>query len=350
MKLNKFKFEITIIIILFLFKYINFKIHNKIGVIGLEHSQNVGNNLLKYAMFIKLKELGYSPFIVGKRFFSNNISFIQNAVNIRLIKNFSEIKENDFDILMVNSDQTWRRCMDNFFDVAFLKFAENWNKTKFTYGTSFGVDIWEYNQKDEEIAKNLLKSFSGLSVREKSAVELIEKHLGYKAVFVLDPTFLIEKKYYLNLIKNFKSEIINQINNKNFIFSYILTTSFKVKEYLSYVENVTNEKIFRLTIEKNNQVEEFLFGITNCRAVITDSFHGTVFSILFKKPFIAFQKESIDSRFNNLDGLFQIKNRIFNLDSIPPISLLNEPLIINNTQLIKLKRRSIQYLKKNLNS
>ena len=226
---------------------------------------------------------------------------------MRLIKNFSEIKENDFDILMVNSDQTWRKCMNYFYDVAFLKFAEHWNKIKFNYGSSLGVKVWTFNKEDEKIAKNLLKNFTGLSVREISDVELIKKHLGFKVQFVLDPTLLIDKKYYLKLIKNFESDIINQVNNNNYFFSYI--------------------------IDKNNQVEEFLYGIINSKGVITDSYHGTIFSIIFKKPFISFQEELVDSRFNSLKKILDIQNRIFTFDSIPPISLLNQPLIINETKL-----------------
>ena len=207
---------------------------------------------------------------------------------------------------MVNSDQTWRRCMADFYDVAFLKFAEHWNKTKFTYGTSFGVESWEYSKEDEIIAKNLLKDFTALSVREESAVKLIEKHLGLNAQFVLDPTLLIDKKYYLNLIKNFTSEIIDQIYNNDYIFAYILTSSDIVKDYLEYVESLPNIKFFLLTTDKKNQVQEFLYGIINSKAVITDSFHGTVFSIIFNKPFISFQKESADSRFNKLSHIKKI--------------------------------------------
>ena len=314
----------------------------------MEHSQNVGNNLLKLAMSIKLSELGYCPYFVGKLYYNNDISFIKNNINIRLITNFSEINENDFDILMVNSDQTWKKGIDNFYDVAFLKFAENWKKTKFTYGASLGVEKWEYNKSEEKIAKHLLQNFTGLSVRENSAVKLIEKHLGFKVQFVLDPTFLINKKYYLNLINNFKSSIFNHKNNNKYIFSYILRKPGKIKKYLSYVESILQTKIFHLTINNKNQVKEFLYGIVNCKAVITNSFHGTVFSIIFKKPFISFQQKVNDSRFNNLDEIFNIKNRIFNADSIPPVSLLKQPLIINETKLSLLKMQSISFLKKNL--
>ena len=85
-------------------------------------------------MYYKISELGYNPVMIGTKAYNNNISFIQNAIKIRIIqKNFSEIKENDYDILMVNSDQTWRKWDKHFYDIAFLKFSENWNKYKFIY-------------------------------------------------------------------------------------------------------------------------------------------------------------------------------------------------------------------------
>ncbi len=349
----KLKYNLIIIIIFFSFKsiYIEFlKLKKKIGVIGLAHSQNIGNNLLKYAIFIKLSELGYSPYIVGRQDTNQNISFITNAVNIRLIDNFSDIKQNDFDILIVNSDQTWKKWDKYFYDIAFLKFAENWTIPKFTYGVSTGLEYWEFNKEDEQIAKHLLTNFSGISVREENAVELIENHLGFKAQFVLDPTLLIEKKYYINLIKNFKSEIGNKINNEEFIFVYTLSFPETMKNYLSYIKNNLNTKIFFLTMGDKNQVLEFIYGIYNCKAVITDSFHGTIFSILFKKPFITFILEVRgQSRLKSLDRIFNIKNRLYNLDSFPPLSLLNSPLIVNTNKLKLLKRKSINYLKRNLN-
>ena len=242
----KSKYKFIIIFIFFSFKcnYTKYlKLKKKIGVIGLAHSQNIGNNLLKYAIFVKLSELGYSPYIVGKQDNNQNISFITNAANIRIINNFSDINEKDFDILIVNSDQTWRKWDKNFYDIAFLKFAENWTIPKFAYGVSTGIEYWEFNKEDEQIAKHLLANFSGISVREKNAVKLIENHLGFKAQFVLDPTLLIEKTHYLNLIKDFKSEIGNKINNEEYIFVYTLSFPENMRNYLTYIKN-KNKNIF----------------------------------------------------------------------------------------------------------
>jgi len=304
-------------------------------------------------MFNILTELGYYPIIVGKRFLDHNISFITNNVNVRLIRNFLDINESDFDILMVNSDQTWTKYNSDFYDVAFLKFAENWNKPKFTYAVSLGSDKWVYTKEDEKIAKNLIKNFSGLSVREKSSAALIEIHLGVRPQFVLDRTFLINKNYYLNLIKNFKSDITDPLNKENYIFAYILTNSSKIEKYLSHVTKTLNMKISYLNIFHKNQVEEFLSGIIYCKAAITDSYHGTLFSIIFKKPFITFINYSSvfsdPNRFKSIGELLNIGNRFFNLNSFPPISLLKEPLHFNEEKLISLKRESIDYLKTNLN-
>lgn len=355
MQFNEFKFKIFIIFMILSIKSFQNKLKytkKRVGVIGLAHSQNVGNNLLKYAIFIKLSELGFCPFIVGKIFKKHNISFISNHVNIRLIRKFSDINENEFDILMVNSDQTWTKYNFDFYDVAFLRFAENWKKKKFTYGVSLGSEKWVYSKKDERIAKHLLNKFTGLSVREKSSIALIEIHLGFKPQLVLDPTFLINKKYYISLIKNFKSELINPLDKDNFIFSYILTKSRNIEEYLLHVKKNLNIKICELNIFNKNQVEEFLNGIYHCKAIITDSYHGTVFSIIFKKPFITFMNInsvfSDPNRFKSLGEIINIKNRIFDLNSFPPISLLKLPLVINDKKLITLKKESINYLKKNL--
>lgn len=342
----------AIFIFIFLVNYFNFiyiRIKKRIGIIGLEHSQNIGNNLLKFALSIKLSELGYSPYIVGKKFAGQNISFLTNAVNVRLINNFSEIKESDYDILMVNSDQTWRKWNKDFYDIAFLKFAENWNIKKFVYGASLGTETWRFDKTDEKIAKILLKNFTGLSVREKDSIQLIEKNLGLKAQFVLDPTLLINKKYYLNIIKNYKSEIIKDIYNEKFIFSYAITLPKQLEKFFDYVKTLLNIKIYYITLLNQNLIHEFLLGIINCKAVITDSFHATIFSIIFKKPFVTIINNFNDhSRFNSLDKIFNIKNRIFDLNTTPPISLLKEPLIINETKLRILKKESIDYLKKNL--
>ena len=110
-------------------------------------------------------------------------------------------------------------------------------------------------------------------------------------------------------------------------------------------------KIYFIDINTQNQIKKFIYGIYNCRAVITDSYHGTIFSIIFNKPFISsVDGEKGRERFNTLKEVFGLKDRIFNLNSIPNISLLKTPLNFKKNLLTPLKKQSIDFLKKNLNS
>ena len=224
---------VFIIIFLFLSNY-NLNLRKKVGVIGLRHEVNIGNILLKYAMSIKLIELGFEPYIIGTHWKNKNISFLKKTTNLIIIKhNFTEIKRNDYDFLIVNSDQTWRKFDDFFYDYGFLQFAEKWNITKFVYGASLGYNYWTLTKKDEVIIKNLLKKFRAVSVREKGSIKLINKHLGINPVLVLDPTLLINKKYYLNLVKNYKGNINA---SEKYIFNYSIRKENNLIEFIKLIK------------------------------------------------------------------------------------------------------------------
>ena len=351
LKIRYFKIKIISFLFFFLIFLIlknNYR-KKKIGVIGLEHSLNIGNILLKYAMFTELSNLGYDPYIVGMKI-THDISFIQNTTKLILINSsYSEIKQNDFDILMVNSDQTWRKWplynYKYFYDIAFLKFAEKWDIPKFVYGASLGINNWEkFNEDDQKIAKILLKNFSGISVREKGSINLIENYLGIRPNFVLDPTLLIDKKYYLCLIKNYNGNISS---NNDYIFFYTIT---KVYNLTKLINKITEQKKYKIFSTKYD-IKDFIYGIYYSKGVITDSFHGTVFSIIFQKPFITLVNEkSGEERFNSLKDIFKIGNRLFDINSEPDISLLEKPLNLKMNLFNKLKKQSIQFINKNLKS
>ena len=348
--LFKLLFLLPLILYNLIIKEMRFNIGKKpkIGVVGLGHSQNIGNNLLKYSIFIFLKNYGFEPYIIGKHLKQTNISFLETYTNVRKIKDFSEIKEKDYDILMVNSDQTWRKWNKDFYNIAFLKFSKNWKISKFIYGTSIGFNEWKFTKKDENIAKYLLKNFTGISVREENLVKLIKNHLGMKAIFVLDPTLLIDKKNYLRIIKNYK---FNFNEKENYIFTYTIWHNEIRKimgEFITEVKEKLNYPIYNVDMHGIEYIEKFLYGISHCKAVITDSFHGTAFSIIFNKPFISFRRKK-DERLKTLGNVLGIKDRIIDLDKKPDVTLLNIDLSIKKAELNKLKLRSIRYLKQNLN-
>ena len=352
-KKNIFNFYFPIVFIILLLIYLSdiikkFHQNVKLGIICLEHSQNIGNNLLKFAMYYKISELGYNPVMIGTKAYNNNISFIQNAIKIRIIqKNYSEIKENDYDILMVNSDQTWRKWDKHFYDIAFLKFSENWNKYKFIYGASLGYDSWKFNKTVEDIARPLLKKFKSLSFRDINTVRFVREHLGFNSTFTLDPTLLINRNIYLSLIKEYQSDI----KENKYIFVYKIINSTRINNFLQKVKKILKINLVIVDMNDNDQINKFIYGISKSIAVITDSFHASIFSIIFNKPFIAFINQiNDDGRFKTIKKIFNLDNRILNINDSAEISLLETPLKINKRLLNSLKRKSINFLKKNLNS
>ena len=285
-KSNIIKIMFFFIIIFIILKKPNKK---KIGVVGLKNHNNIGNNLVKFSMYIKLKEFGFEPTIIGFSSKYQNYDFLKKHVKLKEVsKTFSELKENDYNILMVNSDQTWNGNKNNttlLLNYGYLKFAENWTIPRFVYGASLGVNHWKFSKNFDIMARRLITKFSDFSVRERDSIKLVKKHLGVNPQFVLDPTFIIDKKYYLDLIKDFK---VNFHSKEKYLCIYQLDKNKKIEKLIKKVSKKYNYTIYKINRFKDNYIENFIFYINISNAVITDSYHGTIFSIIFKKPFISF--------------------------------------------------------------
>lgn len=343
---SKYKLIMIIFLLLIILK-IKYNKKLKIGIIGVRHEVNIGNNLIKFAISIKLSELGFIPYIIGTHWNNFTLSFINKTVNLVIIKNnFSEIKKDQYDILMVNSDQTWRKFDENYYDYGFLKFAKNWTIPKFIYGASLGFDYWPFNAEEEKNIKVLIKQFKNISVREQGSINLIKKHLKIEPEFVLDPTLLIDKKYYINIIRNYSSNIYI---NDNYIFAYIITVEKNMDNFINRASKKLNYKVYNMTLDNQSTVEEFIYRTINCQAIVTNSYHGTIFSIIFNKPFVTFNfKDSARERLISLGNLFGFKNRIFEYNQNPNVNLLTLTLDVNLTLINYLRLKSIEYIKKNI--
>ena len=358
-KTNKRKIIIIILILLILLILENIITYNffrknkkRVCIINLLNCLNVGNILVKFSLYKKLKELGFYPTIVASVSPPKvNIDFLKRTTNLKVIrKNFSELNEKDYDYIAVNSDQTWAYYIDKkyFYDIAFLAFAKNWKIPKFIYGASIARDKWFYTKEDEEVAKKLLKNFTGISFREKNLVRMAKKYLDINGVFVLDPTLLLDKKYYLNEIRYYQSKLKS---TDKFIFIYQLDNNPILEEIVKESVKKFDFKIYKHNLNKDDYIESFIFGISKCQAVITDSFHGTVFSIKFNKPFLSFiNRYRGKGRFDSLKEVFNLENRIIDTlnNNTIDINLLNMPLILNNTLYSELQNFSLNYLKRNL--
>ena len=336
--------------------YNSFYYKKRVGVVCLRNSHNVGNILVKYSMFKKLEELGFNATIITPgNFGKKELTFINNTFNRNLYlinKSFSdELKERDFDYLLVNSDQTWTyNPAKYYYDIAFLRFAKNWFKVKkFVYAASIGTDRLNYRIiSDNSTIKKLTSNFTGISFREIGTIKLFKQYLGIKGVFVLDPTLIIDKQYYLNEIKGYKGDLKSE---EKYIFVYQLDKNEIINRFIEDSSKKLNYKVFKFKFYRPDVIESFIFGISNSQCIITDSFHGTIFSIIFNKPFITFiNKHRGIERFDTLKNVFNLYNRIIyplNQTNIDKNLLIKKPNV-NQTLLNQLRNLSINYLKKNL--
>ena len=181
---------------------------------------------------------------------------------------------------------------------------------------------------------------------EKSIyAKMDEENLNIKPYFVLDPTFLLDKQYYLDLIQNYKRDFDF---NKKYLMVYQLDKNEIIKKFLNDAVKLLNYTIYEVSQQDEFYVENFLFAMNISQAVISDSYHGSVFSIIFNKPFISFINYGRGGqRFVSLKDTFNLHNRIIDSrNSTTNLSLLLEPLVINQTKLSELKAISINFLRK----
>ena len=262
-------------------------------------------------------------------------AFIQKYICRRIIDRYEIISPNDYDAIVVGSDQVWRRryMPGNDVRIAFLDFTKGWNIKRIAYAASFGVDIWEYDPKDTKIAKKAIQRFDAVSTREKSGVDLCKNYLYYtSAIQVLDPTMLLDKRDYEKLVEQ-SDQTYKPDGN---LMLYILDYTEGKREFVNKVAKKLNLRPFDTnskyevkgaTLDEIVQppVEQWLRSFRDSSYVITDSFHACVFSILFHKPFIVIGNKSRGlARFDSLLSLFELEDRmvIENTD----ISLCDRPI------------------------
>lgn len=260
---------------------------------------------------------------------------------------------------IVGSDQVWRPAYSATVSSFFLDFLPNTQFIKISYAASFGIDVWPFTEEDSAKFGKLLNAFKAVSVREDSAVALCKTHWGIDAKLVLDPTLLLDKQDYINFC-----DLKSDGNNKD-IMVYILDKNPSkvniVKEVSGILDLSINEvgakdkfwNVGSKEIEKCvvPPVSEWISGFMNAEFVVTDSFHGMVFSILFEKPFICIgNKMRGITRFTSLLKLFKLEDRlIYSFDDFD-CNIINKPIDYKQVNYIRQqeKIKSILFLSKAL--
>ena len=252
------------------------------------------------------------------------IRFKEQYIHSRILSCLSDVKEGDYDAIVVGSDQIWRskyfkEMWKSAMADAFLEFTKTWNIKRIAYAPSFGVDNWELTDEETVRCREMIKLFSGVSVREVSGVDLCDKYLNIPATHVLDPTMLLDTEEYIALSKDKRTHkrtgnLLCYILDDNSKKQDLIYKIAKERSLTPFSVNCSNVKKTAPINERiKPSVEEWLQGFYNAELVITDSFHACVFSILFKKPFIALGNTKRGmSRFSSLLDMLGLRHHLLN--------------------------------------
>ncbi|KAB0494584.1 polysaccharide pyruvyl transferase family protein [Pseudomonas vancouverensis] len=374
----------------------------KIAILTQPLGKNYGGIMQAWALQQVLKGMGYEPTTIDRRPTARSIAFkltqiiyrhtmkaigkrkgifdstrhMQHAT--RNMQNFivqhiamSEEMDNTIKIkkhferheyyaVIVGSDQTWRPSYSPNIYNYFLDFIPNSNIKRISYASSFGVDHWEYSKLETIKCQELAQKFDAISVREYSGINLCNLHLNTRAEAVLDPTLLLSPEDYARAFK-----LCDTSPKEEKLFTYILDATQKKKTAIKILEKTLGlaayssqpNSYFGSSESENIQdytfpmVESWIQSIFDSEFVLTDSFHGCAFSIIFNKPFIVLG--NIDrglSRFTSLLDALDLGSRITSGTDADLIRLTNEKINWDsvNKKLDLLKLESLSFLKSNL--
>lgn len=276
--------------------------------------------------------IGHKPFI----------DFILKHINSETVRVFTSNIEKEYgiDAFIVGSDQVWRPVFNQgrLYNM-YLDFASEPVK-KIAYSASFGVSRWEYNKKQTKKCRILVHRFNAVSVREDSAIALCQEHLGVNAELVLDPTLLLDMKDYERICHNTPKK-------EPYIFVYALRLNDDIiklsdkmaKELKTYVKIIQAGN----KLKREDCIEDWIASFRDAAYIVTDSFHGMAFSIIFNKPFLIVKNESGgNARYYSLLKQLGLENRIVDkINCLPEIDINWE---IVNEKRKNLKESSIHFL------
>lgn len=197
------------------------------------------------------------------------------------------IERGNYNAFIVGSDQVWRHAYTPDIETFFLGFMDAHDSRKrIAFSASFGTETCDIPEENIKKCRELISRFDAISVREHSGLNILKKDFGIdKAIQTLDPILLLDQQDYI--------DIINPTDGHNgfYIASYILDDTPDKEAILNDVCNRLKSPSEKMSCNYTGKpmptVSQWLATIADSEFVVTDSFHGCVFSIIFHKPFIA---------------------------------------------------------------
>lgn len=288
---------------------------------------DMGRYLKRFVFKIMQRPFLYSPTQKELSFIGQNTrNFIKENIALTEplgIDQLSRLLDHGYDGFIVGSDQVWRLDYSRNITSFFLDFIEkDGNTLKIAYAASFGVDSWKYPSDLTQACSKLAKTFNAISVRESSAVDLCKSFLDVEAKQVLDPVLLLSIEDLQALISKDST-----VEPSGGLVTYILDNSEWSRSVVSKIACLLNltpysvypSKPFYEAGPKSLEqcvlppLGQWLRGFRDASFIVTDSFHGTVLSMLFNKPFVTIGNANRgNSRFDSLLDLFGLKTRQLN--------------------------------------
>lgn len=346
----------------------------KLGIVTINDNDNYGNRLQNYATQEILKSINIEPKTLinssslnEKKFYvlrklknlGKNDTYNLNEERKKRFKEFNGFidyykkkitafsRDDKFDFYLTGSDQVWNPNFGRLRDVDLLSFV-NPNK-RISFSASFGVN--EISEKCQKKVNKQISKFKAISVREDSAKDIIERITTRNDIEVLiDPTMLLTAEEWDKVFKKPK-----QLTNDKYILNYFLgNLSEERKKEIYQVARENGCEVINL-LDKNSPFyetgpSEFLYLEKHAFLICTDSFHSSVFAIIYNRPFIVFDREDkeekMNSRIETLLKKFKLKNRKYTG------KITKENLQHDYTEAYKIlekeRQKSIEFLEKAL--
>lgn len=292
-----------------------------VGILTHPQHRNYGGILQCYALSTFLVKRGHTPIVISRTndnpfFLKRWILTILSALHIPRyyhpettdrtvrMRPFAEkyLKRTDticsqramkkvcrkygMNVVIVGSDQVWRADFALSYGYNyFLDFVPNGIK-KIAYAASFGLSEWQYTGEQTERIKDLLKDFRAVSVREEDAVGLCRANLNVDVCQVLDPTLLLNAEDYDTVCSN-------RLIDDPYVFVYWLGDKNEMNKLISpYIQIQMKVVVINLRDDVEQvSIEDWLSYIKYANCVLTDSFHGCIFSLIYHRPFKVFEND-----------------------------------------------------------
>lgn len=252
-------------------------------------------------------EVNYKKFIM---FYNKNFKKTKKSYTS---ENFCKVIEDEnINGFICGSDTIF--CIDEFggFDNGYYA---NFPCMKYGYTVAYAASFGDahFTQKDLEILSNRLNNFKALGLRENNMIDFAKKCTSVPVQKVLDPTLLLTSNDYEKIVAERQEE-------GEYLLLYVRRYNSIMEEFAQRIANENNWKIVEISLRATNAkhhrifyeagVEEFLSLVKYASCVVTNSFHGMIFSIQYRKPFYVFSREQCDSKISELLSRLGLSKRL----------------------------------------